>query len=125
VEHSSTSSRPEADNTVEHGSTSPPSHAREDTVEHDSTSDRPDGGGLTVAVGDLEDGGFYVADDGVGVPPDERSNVFEPGYTERSDNTGFGLSIVAEIAEAHGWELDLVESTDGGARFEGVGVERT
>ena len=94
-------------------------------MEHDSTSDRPDEDSLTVAVGDLEDGGFYVADDGVGVPPDERPNVFEPGYTGLSDSTGFGLSIVAEIAEAHGWELALVESTDGGARFEVAGVERT
>jgi PAS domain S-box-containing protein len=111
-------------NAVEHGSTSPPSHAHEDAVEHDSTSDRPDGDGLTVAIGGLEDGGFYVADDGVGVPSDERPDVFEPGYTGRSDNTGFGLSIVAEIAEAHGWELTLVESTDGGARFEVAGVER-
>ena len=111
------------EDTVEHGSTSPPSHAREDGVEHGSTSDRPDGDSLTVAVGDLEDGGFYVADDGVGVPPDERPNVFEPGYTGLSDSTGFGLSIVAEIAEAHGWELALVESTDGGARFEIIGVE--
>ena len=145
MEHGSTSPPPVAsapEDTVEHDSTSPPSHAREDTgsenasepsvapapedtVEHDSTSDRPDGDGLTVAVGDLEDGGFYVADDGVGVPPDERLNVFEPGYTGLSDNTGFGLSIVAEIAEAHGWELALVESTDGGARFEVAGVERT
>ncbi|PSP83055.1 hypothetical protein BRC96_09075 [Halobacteriales archaeon QS_6_64_34] len=48
-----------------------------------------------VAIGALEDG-FYVADDG----------------------TGIGLAIVAQIADAHGWGLDLADSEAGGARFE-------
>lgn len=38
--------------------------------------------------------------------------------------TGFGLSIVKRIAEAHGWEVSLTEADAGGTRFEFVGVER-
>ena len=36
---------------------------------------------------------------------------------------GDGLSIVAEIAEAHGWAVDAVDADGGGARFEITGVD--
>jgi len=79
---------------------------------------------LTVTVGALEwTAGFYVEDDGTGVPPSERDSIFEAGYSTDKKSTGFGLSIVAEIAEAHGWDLSLAESDDGGARFEIAGVD--
>jgi len=83
------------------------------------------GAGVTVGVGriDGEAGGFYVEDDGVGIPEAEREHVFESGYTSSEDGTGFGLDIVAGIAEAHGWDVRLREGTDGGARFEFTGVD--
>jgi signal transduction histidine kinase len=37
--------------------------------------------------------------------------------------TGFGLAIVREIAEAHGWAVAATEGDLGGARFEFTGVE--
>jgi PAS domain S-box-containing protein len=79
-------------------------------------------GGGTVTVGVLDDG-FYVADDGAGIPEDERAQVFDPGYTTAPEGTGFGLAIVQEIAEAHGWGVEVTESDDGGARFEVRNVE--
>jgi len=87
------------------------------------------GDDVTVTVGELTDGddgetGFYVADDGPGIPEDKREAVFDPGFTTDDDGTGFGLVVVDEIARAHGWELSAVESADGGARFEFRGVER-
>ncbi|MDB2290663.1 sensor histidine kinase, partial [Halorubrum ezzemoulense] len=82
------------------------------------------GDDATVTVGSLADGsGFYVADDGPGIPEAEREQVFETGYTTTADGTGFGLNIVGEIVDAHGWEIRVVESEDGGARFEITGVE--
>jgi PAS domain S-box-containing protein len=77
---------------------------------------------VTVTVGET-DGGFYVADDGPGIPPDDREDVFEAGYSTTNEGTGFGLSIVKEVAEAHGWEVGVTEAADGGARFEFTGVE--
>jgi signal transduction histidine kinase len=78
----------------------------------------------TVAVGALGDGpGFYVADDGVGIPESERDEVFESGYTTNEDGTGFGLAIVTDIADAHGWDVTVTESESGGARFEVRGVD--
>ena len=98
-------------NSVEHGSTN--SRARpDDSVGHADSSVR-------VRIGPLDgDDGFYVEDDGPGVPEAERERVFRPGHTTGGDGIGFGLPIVRRIAEAHGWTLDLTESADGGARFE-------
>ena len=84
-----------------------------------------DHGGTDVAitVGATPDG-FYVADDGDGIPAAERDRVFDAGYSTARDGTGFGLNIVREIAEAHGWEVQVGEGARGGARIEIRGVER-
>lgn len=66
--------------------------------------------------------GFAVEDDGPGIPETQRDAVFETGFTTSEDGTGFGLSIVAEIASAHGWTVALTDGRDGGARFEFDGV---
>ena len=78
---------------------------------------------VTVTVGRIG-GGFYVADDGPGIDPERRDQVFEPGYTTAAGGTGFGLSIVKRIADAHGWEVTITESEAGGARFEFVADRR-
>jgi PAS domain S-box-containing protein len=76
-------------------------------------------GGERVRVGRLgDDEGFFVADDGPGIPESARGTVFEAGYTTRDEGTGFGLTIVQEIASAHGWSVDVTESDAGGARVE-------
>jgi CheY-like chemotaxis protein len=72
----------------------------------------------TVTVESLADGGFAVADDGPGVPADERESVFDHGYSTSESGTGFGLSIVDTVARAHGWDVTLTESSSSGARFE-------
>jgi PAS domain S-box-containing protein len=76
-----------------------------------------DGEPATVRVGRSERG-FYVEDDGAGIPEDERESVFEWGVTFAEDGTGFGLAIVGVIAEVHGWAVTVGEGSDGGARFE-------
>ncbi|MEF8915842.1 ATP-binding response regulator [Natronomonas sp.] len=82
------------------------------------------GDAVTITVGELDDG-FYLADDGEGIPESERDSVFESGYTTARNGTGFGLSIVKKITEAHGWDIDVTESSEGGARFEITGVDVT
>jgi signal transduction histidine kinase len=74
---------------------------------------------VRVTVGRTNDG-FFVADDGVGISAEERDRVFDPGYSGGGTNrgTGLGLTIVARIAEAHGWTVSLVGGSTGGARFE-------
>ena len=70
----------------------------------------------SVVVGALENG-FYVADDGPGIPEGEHEKIFEHGYSTTESGTGLGLMIVRNIAEAHGWDVRAVDGTDG-ARFE-------
>ncbi|QSG04294.1 PAS domain-containing sensor histidine kinase [Natranaeroarchaeum sulfidigenes] len=146
VEHGSTNPASQAQqDAVEHSYANPASHAQQDAVEHGSTSpdsytpqeaeardasspasqaqqdatqhNLGDTEHVRITVGGLEDG-FYVADDGIGIPDDEKEDVFDRGYTTHEDGTGFGLRIVEVIASAHGWEVDLVDSESGGARFE-------
>jgi signal transduction histidine kinase len=95
-------------------------------VEHGSTGRRAEPGDsvergdvdLTVKVGTLERGGFYVEDDGPGIPEEIREEVFGSGFSTGEDGTGFGLAIVEEIVEAHGWTVRATEGREGGARFE-------
>ena len=116
-------------NSVEHGSTSgearSPSGNR--APRGDSRTDSGDanehgGEDVTVTVGTLP-GGFYVADDGPGIGPDRCEEVFDAGYSTSRSGTGFGLRIVEQVVDAHGWSVRAVESEDGGARFEITGVE--
>jgi signal transduction histidine kinase len=148
VEHGSRNAPSHAhDNAVEHGSTSAPSHAQENAVEHgsagpdvrtrlddavDGTTDDTDSADgvagradaeLTVTVGASNEG-FYVADDGSGLPEGSEEEIFESGVTTSASGTGLGLSIIREVARGHGWEVTAGESEHGGARFDVTGVER-
>ncbi len=74
-------------NCVAHGSDLRPLRCS-DSMEHSrwaagqSGEAVENGGGVTVTLGDIVDAsGFYVADDGPGIPEDERCAVFEAGYS--------------------------------------------
>ena len=73
--------------------------------------------GVTVRVDDLTEG-FYIADDGVGIPEGEREDIFESGYSTAEEGTGFGLRITKQIVDAHGWEIRITETDNSGAQFE-------
>lgn len=127
-------------NSLEHGSTRPQSDARTDDAAHrspdrsiadahderdgssehrlesDAAPSQPTDEDITIRVGTVDDG-FYVEDDGVGIPPSARERIFEQGYTTAPDGTGTGLAIVSDVAESHGWELEVTEGSAGGVRF--------
>ena len=77
------------------------------------------GGDVTVTVGDLPTG-FYVADNGSGIPADDREAIFESGYTTASSHGGMGLGLtfVTEMAKVYEWTYSVTESEAGGAQFE-------
>ena len=76
------------------------------------------GSDVTVRVGCHNELRIYVEDNGPGIPVEKRDEVFEPGHSSAQGGTGFGLTIVKRIVEAHGWELSVADGTEGGARFE-------
>jgi signal transduction histidine kinase len=96
VEHGSTSSQPEADDAAGHATDA-----------------------VTITVG-ATDRGFYIADDGAGLPGGGDRDVLAEGFAGDDGGTGLGLAIVKRITDAHGWDVEVGESTAGGARFDFV-----
>lgn len=82
------------------------------------------GSDVTVRIGVLESGsGIYVEDDGPGIPEEKREQIFSDGYLPGEKGSGFGLTIVQQIVDAHEWDIRVTESSTGGARFEITGIE--
>lgn len=80
---------------------------------------RRESGSIRIVVAGNRDAGAVrldVIDDGPGVPPEIRSQLFEPFFTTAAGGTGLGLYIAREVCEANDASLDHVEAT-GGARF--------
>jgi signal transduction histidine kinase len=70
---------------------------------------------MTLTVCTLEED-FFVEDDGIGVAPKRREEVFEAGETSVEANIWLGLEIVRTIRDAHGCEVSLVKGRTGGTR---------
>ena len=68
------------------------------------------------AVVDGSGTAISVIDDGPGVSEEHRDRIFEPLYSTKHKGTGLGLTISSQIAERHGWRLDL-QTVDRGAAF--------
>ena len=56
-----------------------------------------------------------VADNGPGISPDQLEKIFVPFYTTKRQGSGVGLTLVRQIATAHGASVDVAESPGGGA----------
>ncbi|BDW95453.1 hypothetical protein MACH10_11380 [Thalassospira tepidiphila] len=77
---------------------------------------------VEVAVRDADDGGLWIeiADDGPGIPVEQREQVFEPFFrieASRNRDTGgigLGMAIARTAVRAHGGEIYLEESQKGG-----------
>jgi nitrogen fixation/metabolism regulation signal transduction histidine kinase len=82
----------------------------------DALRDRP-GGRITLSAMQDADGRpiIAVADNGPGIPPDQREKVFVPFYTTKRHGSGVGLTLVRQIAAVHGASVSISESNGGGA----------
>lgn len=79
---------------------------------------------VTIRIGVLENrSGIYVEDDGPGISEQKRDRIFTDGYSTGENGSGYGLTIVQQIVEAHGWDIRVTDSNTGGARFEITGIE--
>lgn len=58
-----------------------------------------------------------VADNGPGIPPADRDQVFDPYYSTKSEGTGLGLAIVKKVVLEHEGEIKCVDSDLGGIAF--------
>ena len=76
----------------------------------------PDGGRIVLTAGCTPDRVWLeVADNGIGIPPEDRDRIFERFYrvdkarSRESGGTGLGLSIAQEIVRQHQGSLTLVD----------------
>jgi signal transduction histidine kinase len=60
---------------------------------------------------------FEIRDDGPGVPPEQRREIFKPYFTTHQKGTGLGLAVVQQIVLAHGWEIECLANDPKGAVF--------
>jgi signal transduction histidine kinase len=58
-----------------------------------------------------------IRDNGPGVPPDRRTEIFKPYFTTNEKGTGLGLAVVQQIVLAHGWEIECLPNEPRGAIF--------
>lgn len=58
-----------------------------------------------------------ICDNGPGVPPEQRAEIFKPYFTTHQKGTGLGLSVVQQIVLAHGWEIECQANEPKGALF--------
>ena len=71
-------------------------------------------GRISVRLGESEDGwAITVADNGRGLPRENRERLTEPYVTTRDKGTGLGLAIVKKIMEDHGGSLRLADNPEG------------
>jgi PAS domain S-box-containing protein len=80
------------------------------------------GPSVNVRVGTLA-GGFFVEDDGSGIPDEARADVFTPGFTTKDEGQGLGLASVRQIAQGHEWHIRITDAEGDGTRFEVSNVE--
>ena len=85
----------------------------------------PAGGHVRVGLEPTSEGArFTVADDGVGIDPDELEHVFDRFYRgtrmpeERASGSGLGLAIVRSIVDMHGGRVAITSRPDAGTTVE-------
>jgi two-component system nitrogen regulation sensor histidine kinase NtrY len=60
---------------------------------------------------------MIVADDGPGIPVEERDKLFMPYYSTKKRGSGLGLAIVRRIVAEHGGTIEVTDNQPAGTRF--------
>jgi signal transduction histidine kinase len=79
----------------------------------------PGGGKISLAVGRAAEGQvrLVLADSGLGIPPANLANIFEPFFSTKAKGTGLGLALVQQIVSEHGGRIEVDCPPGGGTRF--------
>jgi len=84
----------------------------------------PEGGRVRISAAAEADGiSLQVQDEGLGIPPEEQTRIFDRFYrvknsqTRSITGTGLGLAIVKRIVEAHGGSISVKSTQNKGTTF--------
>lgn len=79
----------------------------------------PVGGEISVGIARLNGAevALEVRDNGPGVAPDQRKEIFKPYFTTHQKGSGLGLAVVQQIVSAHDWDIECVANEPQGAVF--------
>ena len=72
---------------------------------------------IVIRKSGSQEASVEIGDNGPGVPPGQRKDIFRPYFTTRTQGTGLGLAVVKQIAMLHGWEIECVPNGEKGAVF--------
>jgi signal transduction histidine kinase len=77
------------------------------------------GGEIHIAAGrnGANEAALEIRDNGPGVPPELRADIFKPYFSTSQNGTGLGLAVVQQIVLAHGWEIECLPNEPRGAVF--------
>ena len=105
----------------------PPVEADPDQVKRavlnlvDNAVEAVGGAGLVVVqtewLADSQRARIVVADDGPGIPPEDRERLFVPYFSTKATGMGLGLPIVHQIVSDHGGSIRVEDNTPHGSRF--------
>lgn len=77
-----------------------------------------DNGEITLSIRQAERLWIEVTDNGAGIPPEIREQVFVPFFTTKTEGTGIGLSLCRQIIRHHGGHINITESRPGRTTFQ-------
>jgi len=78
----------------------------------------PDGGVLKITTREVKDSlEIIFQDQGMGIPLEKQSNIFEPFFSTKDGGTGLGLTVSYNIITTHGGILELINDRGPGACF--------
>ncbi|HOX57788.1 MAG TPA: ATP-binding protein [Candidatus Paceibacterota bacterium] len=72
---------------------------------------------IVAARQNATEASLEVRDNGPGVSPERRAEIFKPYVTTQKQGTGLGLAVVQQIVLAHGWEVECLANEPRGAIF--------
>lgn len=77
----------------------------------------PGGGTVRLSVQGLVDAyAIHVADDGIGIPVEIQSRIFDHSFTTKQGGSGIGLAVVQQVVRLHGGRIRLRSRADEGTQ---------
>lgn len=78
-----------------------------------------EGGMIEITIDKVEEKEIIIfRDTGCGISEENLNNIFDPFFTTKNEGTGLGLSMVHNIVNEAGGDINVCNCMDGGARFQ-------